>query len=220
MRGKPRDEGDRPWVALLPRPVRKQMWRMMLMRRVASAKVRASLEQHAVPFAKPAVVNDRLADLIDSDRVIVKPGVKRFEGGHLIFSDGSRVACDVFVCATGYDLAYPFFSPEVAERNGSFVDRYLRVIPPRQPGLYFVGSLSVVGPLFPNFRTASYVGRRFAEWAMRSAFAYKSAASCCKGDESGVGDFPRCGTKRRYRGVLPLCSRSRPRTRGRAKART
>jgi dimethylaniline monooxygenase (N-oxide forming) len=156
--GRPRDEGDRPWVALLPRPVRKQMWRMMLMRRVVSAKVRASLEQHAVPFAKPAVVNDRLVDLIDRDRVVVKPGVKRFEGDRVIFSDGSSMACDVFVCATGYEVAYPFFSPEVAERNGSFVERYLRVIPPHQPGLYFVGSLSVIGPFFPIFeRQAMWV---------------------------------------------------------------
>jgi dimethylaniline monooxygenase (N-oxide forming) len=156
--GRPRDEGDRPWVALLPRPLRRQMWRMMLMRRVVSAKVRAGLEQRAVPFAKPAVVNDRLADLIDGDRVLVKPGIKSFEGDHVNFSDGSRVACDVFVCATGYEVAYPFFSPEMTERNGSFVDRYLRVVPPHQPGLYFVGSLSVIGPFSPIFeRQAMWV---------------------------------------------------------------
>jgi dimethylaniline monooxygenase (N-oxide forming) len=130
----------------------------MLMRRAVSAKVRASLEQHAVPFAKPAVVNDRLADLIDSNRVVVKPGLKSFERDHVALSDGSRVPCDVFVCATGYEIGYPFFSSEIAERNGSFVDRYLRVIPPHQPGLYFVGSLSVIGPFFPIFeRQAMWV---------------------------------------------------------------
>jgi thioredoxin reductase len=149
--GKPRDEGGRPWVALAPRAIRKQLWRVMLMRRKVSQKVRAALESRATPFAKPAVINDRLPNLLENDLVGVKPGVQRFEGNAVTFTDGSSVDCDLFVCATGYDVAYPFFSSEIAERNGSFVDRYLRVIPPNQPGLYFVGAISVIGQFFPIF---------------------------------------------------------------------
>jgi hypothetical protein len=122
----------------------------MLLRRAVSPKVRAALESRAAAFAKPAVINDRLADLIDSDRVDVKPGIQRLEGDRVIFTDGSWVPCDLLVCATGYEVAYPVLSSEMAEQNGSFVHRYLRVIPPNQPGLYFVGRISVVGPFFPT----------------------------------------------------------------------
>jgi dimethylaniline monooxygenase (N-oxide forming) len=156
--GKPRDESGRRWIALAPRAIRKQIWRAMLMRRTVSPKVRAALEFRATPFAKPAVINDRIAGLIENDLVAVKPGAQKFEGDKVIFTDGSSVHCDIFICATGYDVAYPFFSSEVAERNGSFVDRYLRVIPPNQPDLYFVGAISVVGSFFPTFeRQASWV---------------------------------------------------------------
>jgi hypothetical protein len=148
--GRPRDESGRPWIALAPIAIRKQLWRIMLLRRAVSPKVRAALESRAAAFAKPAVINDRLADLIDSDRVDVKPGIQRLEGDRVIFTDGSWVPCDLLVCATGYEVAYPVLSSEMAEQNGSFVHRYLRVIPPNQPGLYFVGRISVVGPFFPT----------------------------------------------------------------------
>jgi NADPH-dependent 2,4-dienoyl-CoA reductase/sulfur reductase-like enzyme len=146
---KPRDEGGRAWVSLAPRVVRQHLWRLMLMRRQVSPKVRAALERQTAPFRKPAVINDRLTELIDTDGVVVIPGIERVEADRAILSDGTRVECDLLVCATGYEVAYPFFSPDVAEQNGSFEDRYLRVVPPNQPGLYFVGRISVVGPFFP-----------------------------------------------------------------------
>jgi len=148
---KPRDEAKRAWVSLAPRILRQQLWRIMLMRRQVSPKVRAALERRTAPFRKPAVINDRLAELIDTDGIVVTPGIERVEVDRLILSDGSSVDCDLLVCATGYEAAYRFFSSEMAERNGSFVDRYLRVIPPHQPGLYFAGRISVVGPFFPIF---------------------------------------------------------------------
>jgi dimethylaniline monooxygenase (N-oxide forming) len=156
--GKPRDEGGRAWLSLAPRAVRKQLWRVMLMRRTVSPKVRAALEQHAIPFGKPAVINDRLADLIETDRVVVKPGIERLEGDRVIFSDRSDANCDLLVCATGYEAAYPFLSAELIEQNKSFTHRYLRVAPPNQPGLYFVGHVSILGPIFPILeRQATWV---------------------------------------------------------------
>jgi hypothetical protein len=88
-------------------------------------------------------------ELIENDKVVVTHGIERIEPDRVILSDGRSVECDLLVCATGYEVAYPFFSPEVAEQNGLFEDRYLRVVPPNQPGLYFVGRISVVGPFFP-----------------------------------------------------------------------
>jgi len=149
VHGRPRDQNTRAWLALLPRAAIKLLWRLMLYRRSVSPKVCAVLERGASSFAKPAVINDHLATLIDADRVAVKPGIERFEGNRVVFSDGSFTDCDLLVCATGYEPAYSFFSPDVAGQNGSFVDRYLRVVAPDQPDLYFVGRISVVGAFFP-----------------------------------------------------------------------
>lgn len=146
---KPRDEGSRAWVSLAPRIVRQQLWRIALMRRRVSPKVRAALERRTAPFRKPAVINDRLMEFIDTEKVVVTRGIDRVEADQVILLDGSSIDCDLLVCATGYEAAYPFFSSQVAEQNGSFIDRYLRVVPPNQPGLYFVGRISVVGPFFP-----------------------------------------------------------------------
>jgi dimethylaniline monooxygenase (N-oxide forming) len=143
---------------LAPRAVRKQIWRIMLMRRPLSRKVRAALEHHAEPFGKPAVINDCLADLIEADRVVVKPGIERFEGDRVIFSDGSDSKCDLLACATGYEAAYPFVSAALVEKNEWFAHRYLKVVPPKQPGLYFIGHVSIVGPVFPILeRQATWV---------------------------------------------------------------
>ncbi len=162
--GKPRDEGGRAWLSLAPRAVRKQLWRVMLRRRTVSPKVRAALEQHAVPFGKPAVINDRLAELIDADRIVVKPGIERLDGDRVIFSNNSYAKCDVLVCATGYESAYPFLSAKLIEQNKSFAHRYLRVAPPNQPGLYFVGHVSIVGPIFPILeRQATWVADLVSE---------------------------------------------------------
>ncbi len=149
--GKPRDEANRPWMALVPLAIRKQRWKIMLMQRPVSPKVRAALERDTSPFAKPAVLNDRLPAMIDRDRILVKPVVERFEGHRVIFSDRSSAPCDVFICATGYEFKYPFFSSQTVHRTGSFAARYLRVVPPSQPDLYFLGRLSAVGPFFPVF---------------------------------------------------------------------
>ena len=147
--GKPRDEKSRSWSFLIPLAIRKQLWRVLLKRRPISSKVRLALEQNARLFAKPGVINDHLAELIDGDKVIVKGRIKRLEGDSVRFTDDSSVPCDVLVCATGYETTYPFFSSELLEQNARFSHRYLRVLPPQQPGLYFIGHLSVVGPFFP-----------------------------------------------------------------------
>lgn len=148
--GRPRDENDRAWVAFLPLSIRKQMWRVANLRRRIPPEMR-ELARGAKPFEKPAVISDRFGELVERGKIVIKRGIQRAEGRAVIFEDGTCSDCDVLVFATGYETSYPFFSPELMSRNAGFVDRYLRVIPPDQPGLYFLGQLSVAGPLFPLF---------------------------------------------------------------------
>ena len=95
------------------------------------------------------MINDRIAGLIDAGKIEVRLGVESVNGSQVFFADGSIAEADVIIAATGYVTSYPFFSPEILKRNGDFRDRYWRVVPPDQPGLYFVGHAAVVGPVFP-----------------------------------------------------------------------
>ncbi|MGA2116935.1 MAG: NAD(P)-binding domain-containing protein [Bryobacteraceae bacterium] len=134
---------------LLPRPVRNWLAARRLSKRGLSPKVVAALEAGAKFRAKPPIINDRIAGLIDADLVQVRPGIRAFEGGAVRFEDGSAAEADLVIWATGYRTSFPFFSEAMAESNGQFRDRYLRVAAPHQPGLYFVGHAAVIGPVFP-----------------------------------------------------------------------
>ncbi|MGP8243074.1 MAG: flavin-containing monooxygenase [Bryobacteraceae bacterium] len=139
----------RDWARLLPRPIRNWLAARRLPQRGLSPKVVAALEAGARFRAKPPIINDRIAPLIDADLIQVRPGIRAFEGRVVRFEDGSTAEADIVIWATGYRTSFPFFSQAMAESNGHFRDRYLRVAAPHQPGLYFVGHAAVIGPVFP-----------------------------------------------------------------------
>lgn len=65
-----------------------------------------------------------------SGRIGMGPGVERLEGRVAVLSNGKRVPVDVLICATGYELRYPFLDSEVlaeVERDlGGAADRHKR----------------------------------------------------------------------------------------------
>lgn len=149
-RGKPRDQHkSRSWFYRLPRPLRSQLSRLFLSKSELSAKARAALAGKYRAPSKPPVINDHIAALIDADRIMVRPAIAEADGKTILFAGGAREEFDVLVWATGYKTAYPFFDPEVLARNDNFVDRFQRVVAPREPGLFFVGHAAIVGPVFP-----------------------------------------------------------------------
>jgi dimethylaniline monooxygenase (N-oxide forming) len=148
--GKPRDQHkDRAWFYRLPVPLRRLLGRVLLLRRGLSDKARAALEGRSRFRSKPPVVNDNIAALIDADRITVRSAIAEANGKAIRFADGSQEDFDVLVWATGYSTMFPFFDREVLERNLNFTHRFLRVVAPDEPGLFFVGHAAVVGPVFP-----------------------------------------------------------------------
>ena len=147
--GKPADLVRRTWTYRLPRLLRTKLAWLLLPKRGLSPKVVEALEARAVFRAKPPVINDRIAGLIDSDAIQVRPEIVDLAGSRVRFADGSTVEADVLIAATGFTTSFPFFSDEMLERNGGFRDRYFRVVAPAEPGLYFVGHAAVLGPVWP-----------------------------------------------------------------------
>ena len=147
--GRPADLQRRTWTHHLPRPLRRELARLKLAERGLSPKVVQALEAKAVFRAKPPVINDRIAGLIDSDAIQVRPEIVDFAGSQVRFADGSTAEANVVIAATGFTASFPFFSDDMLQRNAGFRDRYFRVVAPAEPGLYFVGHAAVLGPVWP-----------------------------------------------------------------------
>ena len=150
VKGRPADQARSTWFYLLPLEVRRMM--AGLRRAAHGGRVTgaaAVLERDAGLGGKPPVINDQIASMINSGAVLVKPEIRRCDGRTVTFADGSSTEADAIIWATGYRSSYPFFSTAMLTRNGHFRDRYLRVVAPEEPGLYFVGQAAVVGPVFP-----------------------------------------------------------------------
>jgi dimethylaniline monooxygenase (N-oxide forming) len=78
-------------------------------------------------------------------RVKAKPGIERVSGNEVHFADGSRLTFDTVIAATGYAVDLPFLAPALRPVDGHRLELFLRVVHPRQRGLYFTGMFNVAG---------------------------------------------------------------------------
>lgn len=109
-------------------------------------------------FAKHPTVNNEVPYYIKHGRIIPKPAVKKLAGWSVEFIDGSREEFELIICATGYDVAYPFLPPELQRVKGAIVQCYGGSFLDDYKGLYYVGwgqarggvgsLISAYGPLF------------------------------------------------------------------------
>lgn len=99
---------------------------------------------------------------LKAGRVAMKPGVDRFEGAQVVFTDGSRCAPDVVICATGY-------RPDLAPLVGHLVPLDAAGMPPftgatgspEHPGLWFFGiDASIYGNMHIRRGQARRLARR------------------------------------------------------------
>ncbi|MFD6332839.1 flavin-containing monooxygenase [Streptomyces niveus] len=101
------------------------------------------------PLAGHPSTSDELLSQLARGAVTPKPGVSSFGPETAVFSDGSREPVDAVVYATGYRISFPFLAPSVFAAPDGRTELYLRTIPPRLPGLYFMGLAQPSGAAFP-----------------------------------------------------------------------
>ena len=98
---------------------------------------------------------------IKHGRITPKPGVLCLEGPEVEFSDRTREAFDLIVCATGFHVAYPFLPSELQRVEGPIVNCYGGAFLDDYKGLYFIGwgqarggvgsLIAAYGPIFTRF---------------------------------------------------------------------
>lgn len=88
-------------------------------------------------------------------RVEAKPGIRSVKDRRIEFADGTAEEFDTLIAATGYVVDIPFLSEEILALSDDWAPLYKRVVPVEWPGLYFVGLIQYVGPLFKAFDVQS-----------------------------------------------------------------
>jgi len=71
----------------------------------------------------------------------VKPAIARLDGDGVIFTDGSREVLDAIICATGYNIEFPFLSADDARVTDNHIPLYKRMVQADTAlhGLWFMG---------------------------------------------------------------------------------
>ena len=109
-------------------------------------------------------VDDGFARALKAGRVVMKPGIDRFDGPRVCFTDGTSCAPDVVICATGY-------RPGIEALAGHLVTLDRRGMPPftgaasspEHPGLWFFGlDSSIYGNMHVHRRQARQLARAIA----------------------------------------------------------
>ena len=157
--GRPSVELINPWVPVF---VQRLFIRAML-RFVVGRYENYGLPHpdHRIFDAHPTIATEAL-HYLKHGRITVRPDVTRAEGDEVVFADGARARYDLVVCATGYDVAWPFVQGiEIPYNDAKTPALYGGLMLPAHRHLYLVGAYQVRYGLGPLVRPASQL---LADW--------------------------------------------------------
>ena len=100
------------------------------------------------------VVNTLLPYWVQHGRIGIVPGISRFEGKTVHFTDGTSREYDAILWATGFHASVPFLPEEYVERSRDVPLRYgAGIVPKGLEKLYYVGLAAPRGPQIPVYGT-------------------------------------------------------------------
>ncbi len=102
---------------------------------------------HWLDQAHPTMSDD-IPRFAAHGRLIVKPGIERFDGNDVVFLDGTRETVDLVVFATGYELTIPFLNRSLYQSETGRRPLYLSLAHAAHPGLYFAGLVQANGSIW------------------------------------------------------------------------
>jgi cation diffusion facilitator CzcD-associated flavoprotein CzcO len=145
--GVPTVELMKPWL-----PV----WAQRLFIRAALRVVVGRYEDYGLPrpdhamFEAHPTVNSEVFHYLKHGRITMRPDVAGVDGTTVRFTDGSAATYDLVVCATGFDVAFPFLPPGAVPVRGKVPQLYAGMLRPEYRHLYVVGGYQPrygIGPL-------------------------------------------------------------------------
>ena len=104
---------------------------------------------------------------LGSGDVIPKPNVSLLDGDTVHFDDGTSDVFDVIIYATGYNITFPFFDPDLISAPENQIRLFKRMFKPGFEDLVFIGFAQAIPTLFPFVECqarllAAYAAGRYA----------------------------------------------------------
>ncbi len=100
-------------------------------------------------FQNHPTISDTILHRLTHGEVAPRPGIERFDGDRVVFTDGTSDAVDVIVWATGYRVSIPFLSERWLGGDPEELPLYKRVFHLDDPSLVFVGLMQSTGAALP-----------------------------------------------------------------------
>lgn len=108
--------------------------------------------------AHPTVSQDLYSRLGHGD-IVVKPGIRAFDGKLVRFADGTEEQVDIIIWCTGYKVSFPFFDPDFLSVKDNYIPLWQRMIQPGIDNLFFVGLYQPLGSVMqPAELQANVIG--------------------------------------------------------------
>lgn len=138
--GRPVDTVYAFWRGKLPRPLFRSALRLWLRLAIGTwADYGLPTPAHA-PLDKPPTVNSVVLEALRHGRLVARPGIARYEGHSVLFTDGTQDEFDAIVLGTGFRSSFPFLPERIVHWDLSTPPPlYLRMMHPAIPSLYFIG---------------------------------------------------------------------------------
>lgn len=134
----------------MPKRLRQQSLTLLL-KTIQGPYAKLGLPENTRPvMSHHPTLNSDLLDIIRHGRIVPKPGITRWDGDGVVFTDGSREPYDIVVAATGFRITFPFFEPGFAEfGDAEQVPLWRKMMHADVPNLYFIGLFQPLGCIWP-----------------------------------------------------------------------
>lgn len=109
-------------------------------------------------FESHPLINTQLLHYLQHGDIVARPGLSRFDGDEVVFTDGSRETVDVVLFATGYNMSIPYLPTEYVEWSGGRPQMFVNAFAAR-PGLFGISYIEVNSSAYTLFdRIAHLIG--------------------------------------------------------------
>jgi hypothetical protein len=94
-------------------------------------------------------VSQNLLNKVKEGKIHMKPNIKKLEGKHVEFEDGTSETFDVIIYSTGYHMTFPFFDKSFIDPKDNEMPLYHKVVHPEHENLFFLGLIQPLGAIMP-----------------------------------------------------------------------
>lgn len=120
------------------------------------------------PLEAHPTINTELLYFIRHGKIKPRPGLSRFEGGGVYFTDGSYEEFDTVIYATGYQISFPFFDKKYLDFSKSLkIPLYKKMMHADFETLYFIGLCQPQGCIWPLADYQSKIAARLITGSLK-----------------------------------------------------